>query len=138
VNASSIKTATPEFKPLPVEEYAEGPGVTDNIYTPNAWVSIQTARKTFDPALGGPEGFDKWLIDIFTINPGEAYETYKTADLIWKKFGSTFMITDPIIRFIPILTEYLREFIRSSIRDGISYIEVRTAFVIRFDYSFDS
>jgi len=37
----------------------------------------------------------------------------------------------PIIRFMLIQREYLRLFIRSSIEDGISHIEVRVNFFIK-------
>ncbi|KAG9318586.1 hypothetical protein JVU11DRAFT_678 [Chiua virens] len=128
IDTSTVAQALPEIRAIPKEEYTQSCGITDAEYVPNTWVSLQTARETFDPALGGPEGFDKWIISTFVINPSEAYRSHNTPNKIWKKFQSTFVITDPIIRYLPVQKAYLREFIMSSIADGISYIESRYNF----------
>ena len=36
-----------------------------------------------------------------------------------------------LIRFEPIMAEYFREFLLSSVADGISYVEVRAPFFLR-------
>ncbi|KAN0077187.1 hypothetical protein V8E55_011042 [Tylopilus felleus] len=110
------------------EQYMHSRGITDAAYIPNTWVDMHTARETFDPSLGGTEGFDQWIISAFVINPSEAYGTHNTPIKIWQKFQSTFAVTNPIIRYMPIQKAYLREFIMSSIADGISYIESRYNF----------
>lgn len=84
INATTIGSTLPEFRALPQNQFAEGPGVTDVSYVANEWVSLQQARNTFDPALGGPHGFDKWVLSAITINPKEAYETHNTV----KKVGN--------------------------------------------------
>ncbi|KAG1756381.1 Metallo-dependent hydrolase [Suillus paluster] len=133
LDASSLGNVLPNIRPIPVEQYpaADAVGITDVSYT-GGWVPINKARELFDPELGGPEGFDKWVLSTFVINPSDAFKTYNTPMKIWLKFGSTFGVTDPIIRFVPIQKEYLRLFIRSSIEDGISYIEVRTNFFTKY------
>ncbi|KAG1731765.1 Metallo-dependent hydrolase [Suillus lakei] len=133
LDAASLETVLPMIQPIPVEQYpaADAIGITDVSYT-GGWVPIKEARELFDPALGGPAGFDKWVLSAFMINPSDAYKTYNTPMKIWMKFGSTFHVTDPIIRFVPIQKEYLRMCIRSSIDDGISYIEVRTSFFKKY------
>ncbi|KAG2157483.1 Metallo-dependent hydrolase [Suillus clintonianus] len=133
LNASSLETVLPDIRPIPVELYpsADAIGITDASYT-NGWVPIKRARELFDPALGGPTGFDKWVLSAFMINPSDAFETYNTPTKIWMKFASTFHVTDPIIRFVPIQKEYLRMSIRSSIDDGISYMELRTNFYTNY------
>jgi adenosine deaminase CECR1 len=61
-----------------VEQYpANVIGITDVLYT-GGWVPIKKARELFDPALGGPVGFDKWVLSAFMINPSDAYNTYNT------------------------------------------------------------
>ncbi|KIL67962.1 hypothetical protein M378DRAFT_122268 [Amanita muscaria Koide BX008] len=132
VTAKNITSILPTFKPLPLSEYADGPGVTDQTYNPDTFVSIQKARSTFDPNLGGPEGFDKWVCSTMMINPAEAYGTHNTITKIWKKFASTFMVSTGLIRFVPVFTEYIREFFMSSIEDGISYVEPRINFMERY------
>ncbi|KAG2755856.1 Metallo-dependent hydrolase [Suillus brevipes Sb2] len=143
LNAASLETELPKIQPIPVEQYpaADAVGITDPLYT-GGWVPIKKARELFDPALGGPAGFDKWVLSAFVINPTDAFKTYNTPMKIWLKFGSTFTVTDvslwrtgsqyPIIRFVPIQKEYLRMCIRSSIDDGISYIEIRTSFFKKY------
>ncbi|KAH0830666.1 hypothetical protein J3R83DRAFT_2121 [Lanmaoa asiatica] len=67
-------------------------------------------------SLGGPEGFDKWIVSTFVINPSEAYGSHNTSN-------------KPIIKYMPIQKVYLREFIMSS-ADGISYIESHYNFTV--------
>ena len=78
VTAENIWTLCPTFKALSAAEYADGPGVTDQAYAPNTFVTIHKARNTFDTSLGGPEGFDNWVCSAMTINPAEAYGTHNT------------------------------------------------------------
>ncbi|KAF9227807.1 Metallo-dependent hydrolase [Gyrodon lividus] len=132
IDASTISGTLPEIMPVPEEQYTDSCGITDATYLPNTWVQIRKARKTFDPALGGPEGFDRWIINTFVLNPSEAYGTHNTSTKIWLKFQSTFVVTDPIIRYMPNQEAYLRRFITSSIADGISYIESRYNFIIDY------
>jgi adenosine deaminase CECR1 len=70
-NANISKTL-PEFRALTQEMFTESNiALTDPSYPPNTWVSLKKARDTFDPALGGPEGFDNWVVGSMTINPSE-------------------------------------------------------------------
>ncbi|KAF8637377.1 hypothetical protein AX17_002876 [Amanita inopinata Kibby_2008] len=131
VTIKNIQSITPTFRALPQANYADGPGVTDQTYIPHTWVNIQKARNSFDPALGGPEGFDKWVCSTLMINPAEAYGTHNTITKIWQKFQNTFIVSAGLIRFVPVFTEYLREFFISSIEDGISYVEPRINFMQR-------
>jgi len=78
-NASSLDTVLPDIRPIPVELYpaADAVGITDASYT-GGWVPIKKARELFDPALGGLDGFDKWVLATFVINPSDAFKTYNT------------------------------------------------------------
>ncbi|KZT26489.1 Metallo-dependent hydrolase [Neolentinus lepideus HHB14362 ss-1] len=128
LNAASIKRTLPEFSPLPKEEWSPLTCLTHDSYMPGEWVPIQKARESFDPNLGGPEGFDNWVIGCLTINPAEAYVTHKTTDKIWAKFTSTFRVASGLILYEPIWYPYIKEFFHASIDDGISYIEARINF----------
>ncbi|KAJ7087816.1 hypothetical protein C8R44DRAFT_27840 [Mycena epipterygia] len=129
LSALNISKILPQFSPLPREMFATSDvALTDPSYPPNTWVSLKKARAAFDPALGGPEGFDKWVIGSMTINPSEAYETHNTVNKIWGKFNSTFMVSTGLIRFLPVWKQYIYEFFRSSVEDGVSYVEVRINF----------
>nr|BAN05623.1 adenosine deaminase-like growth factor [Flammulina velutipes] len=129
LTSNTFHTVLPEFKALTAElRTNDSKSLTDALYVANSWVPIQTARDNFDPSLGGPEAFDKWVLGAMTINPSEAYGTHNTVTKIWQKFGSTFIVAGGIIHYMPIYTQYIREFILSSIEDGISYVEPRVNF----------
>ncbi|EJF66293.1 Metallo-dependent hydrolase [Dichomitus squalens] len=124
----TISTTLPEFRPLKESQWTTLTSLTDDAYTPGSWVPLASARETFDPSLGGPDGFDDWVIAALTINPTEAYHTHNTTDKIWQKFQSTFFVTRGFSRYFPLWIEYLREFFLSSVDDGISYVEPRVPF----------
>lgn len=170
INASNLQTTLPTFRGLP-QGFADAvSSLTGSSYAPETWVTIQNARENFDPSLGGPEGFDRWVIGTMMINPAEAYGTHNTITKVWLNpfterlaqiinvmyiadmgevhehlycFHSTFnerhlfhyFLTiggKGLIRFAPIFSEYIREFLLSSIEDGISYIEARVNFLYKY------
>ncbi|KAF9469287.1 hypothetical protein BDZ94DRAFT_1303779 [Collybia nuda] len=131
ITLSNVDSILPEFRALPLDQYSNALSVTETSYEPGTWVSIQNARAAFDPSLGGPTGFDKWVIGALMINPTEAYNTHSTIAKIWEKFTSTFIVSAGLIRFAPIFPEYIREFFKTSIEDGIMYIEARINFLYK-------
>ncbi|KAF5373694.1 hypothetical protein D9758_000760 [Tetrapyrgos nigripes] len=147
LTASNIQTVPPEFLCLPEDMYPDLAGsvsLTDANYQ-HTWISAQLARELFDPQLGGPGGFDRWVLAAMTINPSEAYGTHNTVKKvmlhisvqrfrsliatvgfqIWEKFASTFGVYERIVHYVPIFREYFRQFLLSAIEDGVSYIEIR-------------
>jgi adenosine deaminase CECR1 len=83
LTAQNIGSILPEFEPLPAEFYNfADTSLTSSAYVGNTWVNIARARETFDLALGGPEGFDKWVIDAMMIRPAEAYGTHNTVNKV--------------------------------------------------------
>lgn len=80
ISASTINSTLPEFRALSADQFSanDSPGVTESSYSPLSWVSLQQARQSFDAELGGPEGFDKWVLDAMMIRPEEAYGTHNT------------------------------------------------------------
>ncbi|RPD64538.1 Metallo-dependent hydrolase [Lentinus tigrinus ALCF2SS1-7] len=123
LTAGNVKATLPEFCPLPEREWTSVKSLTGSGYEPGTWVPLTSAREAF--GFGGPEGFDDWVVAALTINPSEAYVTHNTTDKIWKKFGTTFMVARGMSRYFPVYEDYVREFFRSSVEDGISYIESR-------------
>ncbi|KAJ6630590.1 hypothetical protein B0H10DRAFT_1981901 [Mycena sp. CBHHK59/15] len=138
LTALNVSKTLPEFKALTKEMFPNSDAsLTDTSYSPNTWISLQKARNAFHPDLGGLEGFDRWVIGALTINPTEAYSTHNTVDKIWEKFTSTFMVSTGLIRFAPVWKQYLYEFFRSSVEDGVSYVEVRINFFPEFMFGED-
>lgn len=82
IDNSTIMGTLPEIRPIPTEQHTDSCGITDAAYVPNTWVKMRTARETFDPSLGGPEGFDKWIVGTFVINPSEAYGSHNTPNKV--------------------------------------------------------
>ncbi len=80
IDSASIKTTLPEFSGLPVEFQASAcKSLTASDYVASDWIPIQTARKEFSVELGGPQGFDQWVLGSMRINPTEAYVQYNTS-----------------------------------------------------------
>jgi adenosine deaminase CECR1 len=80
VNAQNLGSIVPIFQPLPRSEWSSLSNLTDASYEPGTWVPLQKARDNFDPSLGGPEGFDQWVLRSLTISPSEAYHTHNTTE----------------------------------------------------------
>ena len=89
VTVQNIRSLRPTFRALSAAEYADGPGVTDQAYVPNTFVTIHKARNAFDTSLCGPEGFDNWVCSAMTINPAEAYGTHNTITKVFPKCHSS-------------------------------------------------
>jgi hypothetical protein len=83
ITSLTLSSTLPEFRALPREQFSEVPSLTDGTYEPGSWVALQRARETFDASLGGPEGFDNWVIGAMMINPTEAYNTHNTIAKVW-------------------------------------------------------
>ncbi|KIY73210.1 Metallo-dependent hydrolase [Cylindrobasidium torrendii FP15055 ss-10] len=129
INAQTISTTLPEFQALPVALRPQGASsICSGTYESGSWVSIQAARSSFSSELGGPGGFDSWVLRGMTINPAEAYGTHNTVTKIWQKFGSTFLVSGGFVLYMPIFEKYVREFLRSSVEDGVLYVEPRINF----------
>ncbi|VDB96742.1 unnamed protein product [Peniophora sp. CBMAI 1063] len=130
----------PTFAPLAISPFTAGSSAGMSAaqgYVGDTWVPVAEARKAFDPALGGPEGFDKWILDTQMVNPGEAYGTHNSIREIWIKFIQTFGVTSGIFRFRPLFRRYFRQVLLDSIEDGISYVEFRMNFQLKFMYGED-
>jgi hypothetical protein len=79
VNALTFASTLPEFRPLPPDQSIDDVSVlTDATYCPDSWVPLRKAREMFESSLGGPEGFDRWVIAAMMIDPAEAYGTHNT------------------------------------------------------------
>ena len=93
LNPTTLADAVPEFRGLPKAEWTTLTSISDAAYEPGMWVPLASARETFDKALGGPEGFDKWACAAMTINPSEAYGTHDTTDKV-RWYGGCIVFED--------------------------------------------
>jgi adenosine deaminase CECR1 len=95
ITPASLSCVLPQFGARPVagaREYMTAPTITDVNYTPESWISGRRARDAWPAAMGGPEGFDAWVVKSMVINPEEAYGTHNTTRKIWMKFVGAFSV----------------------------------------------
>ncbi|CCM04405.1 uncharacterized protein FIBRA_06582 [Fibroporia radiculosa] len=132
ITPNNLRATLPEFKALPQDQWTSLASLTEDSYVPNEYVPLHKARQNFDQSLGGPEAFDDWVVSALEINPSEAYGTHNTTAKIWAKFTSTFMVSGNLCHFLPLWRKYVREFLLSSVDDGISYVEPRINFWYKY------
>ncbi|EGO21083.1 hypothetical protein SERLADRAFT_417493 [Serpula lacrymans var. lacrymans S7.9] len=129
-----LSAIVPDFSVQHHDFHAEFLSLCDVSYVPNAWVSLRKAREMFSPTLGGPDGFEQWIIGALSINATEAYLTHNTNAKIWKKFTDAIALSSVLLKFTlppmklvyyaPIWSAYIRQFLVDNIADGVSYIEL--------------
>lgn len=76
ITTATSTTALPEFRPFKEVQLSQNASVTDPGYLAESWIPLYQARESF--SLGGPNGFDKWVLGAMSINPAEAYGTHNT------------------------------------------------------------
>ncbi len=92
-NLSSI---LPEFLALPRELFtSDNACITSDNYVPNTWVNISEARESFNPSLGGPGRFDRWVVDGMTLHPSDAYGTHNTVSKVSCYFANISCSNEP-------------------------------------------
>ena len=95
ITSANLSRLLPQFGAQPVageREYTKGPTITDVDYVSESWISARRAREEWPAAMGGPGGFDRWVVRSMVINPEEAYGTQNTTRKIWMKFVSAFSV----------------------------------------------
>lgn len=79
ITTDNYMSILPDFQPLTTSAaHTSSPSITSPDYTPDTYVSAQKVRAEWPMALGGPSGFDSWVVKAMTINPEEAYGTHNT------------------------------------------------------------
>lgn len=87
LSADNLSLNIPQIRVIPpTENAAKATSITSERYRLGTWVPYNQARENF--TFGGPEGFDKWLASLMTINPEEAYKTYNTSSKVLNTFSS--------------------------------------------------
>ncbi|KAJ7709654.1 adenosine deaminase-related growth [Mycena rosella] len=137
-SALNLSKILPQFSPFPRKMFTDSDtALTDTFYSPDTWVSLKKARASFDPALGGPAGFDKWVIAAMVISPAEGQSIGPAINLFEEKFTDTFTVSNGLPRFTPVWKQYIYEFLRASVEDGVSYVETRINFYSKYMFGED-
>lgn len=76
ITTSNSTTTVPDFRAFKEAQLSQNASVTDPDYPADCWIPLHQARRSF--SLGGPNGFDKWVLGAMTINPAEAYGTHNS------------------------------------------------------------
>ena len=95
ITPASLNQVLPQFGAQAVageRGYMIAATITDDDYVPESWISAQRVREAWPAAMGGPEGFDAWVVKSMVINPEEAYGTHNTTRKIWMKFVGAFSV----------------------------------------------
>lgn len=92
LDPSKIKEVLPQFRPLPANEFSAATSLTSESYSPGTWVSLRAARENFSPQLGGPDGFDKWVVSSMMISPQEAYQTHNSVKKVFRLLIVSFTV----------------------------------------------
>jgi adenosine deaminase CECR1 len=132
ITPANMVSIQPNLRPITANQNAAVTSLTDRAYRPDSWIPLAVARERFDPALGGPEGFDRWLTSKMSINPSDAYITHNNNIRIWDVFRSAVTLTRNLVYYFPIWGEYIRHFLQETYEDGISYVEARINFSPKF------
>ena len=81
---------------------------------------------------GGEAGFRKWLWNRCVVTPEESLRHHHGLDAIWRKFHSTFPNIGWMLFYEPIFRRALRRLFEQLADDGITYVDLRCAFLFEF------
>ncbi|EJD43037.1 adenosine deaminase [Auricularia subglabra TFB-10046 SS5] len=135
VTSSNVATILPEFRQMAPAYTTQHNNLTAVTYKTNEWVPYNQARNNFAAELGGPAGFDTWVRSTMKIDPNEAYKNFNSHRKMWDKLRNTFYVSNGLLRSLPLYVEYIKEYLRASVADGISYVEPRVNFLYKHYYS---
>ncbi|QKX63346.1 uncharacterized protein TRUGW13939_10516 [Talaromyces rugulosus] len=99
-------------------------------YSPSSLIHIRKAATTFPN--GGEEGFRKWLRGRMVISAEHSYQHHHGVNAIWDIFQRTFPFIGSILFYEPIFRACLRRMLTELSKDGIRYVDFRTAFVFEY------
>ena len=81
---------------------------------------------------GGEAGFKKWLWSRCVITPEESLFHHHGLDAIWRKFQSCFPNIGWMLYYEPIFRKGLQRLFTQLAEDGITYVDLRCAFMLEF------
>jgi len=99
-------------------------------YEPNTLVPVTLAADSYPD--GGREGWVKWMKDRSSVTQAESLDHHLGIDDVWRKLNAAFAIVPGIVYYEPIMRKFLREFFRTLLKDGVFWVEFRTAPFTRF------
>ncbi|KAL8278587.1 hypothetical protein RQP46_009079 [Phenoliferia psychrophenolica] len=95
-------------------------------YAPGTLVPVAVARPAYP---GGPDAFDKFVVSKLVVTPDSV--GWSPTE-VWAHFGSTFMVTDGLLRYEPVWEAYIAEVFATCAEDSVPYLECRINFLHEF------
>ena len=98
-------------------------------YSPYTPIPLKDAARMFPD---DNTTFKKWLQARCTITMEESLDHHHGLDAVWRKFQSTLRTVDWMLMYEPIFRRAMVRLFGQLAADGITYVEVRTAFMFEY------
>lgn len=93
-------------------------------YVPDTLVPVTVAADSYP---GGRQAWIDWMQDRCSITQSESLQHHLGINDVWAKLNSVFNTLPRIIYYEPIMRKFLQEFFRTLQKDGVRWLEFRTA-----------
>jgi len=103
----------------------DAPSIWSPDYVPDTQVPVTVAADSY-PNRGRQAWID-WMQDRCSITQSESLQHHLGINDVWAKLNSAFNTLPRIIYYEPIMRKFLREFFRVLQKDGVRWLEFRTA-----------
>jgi adenosine deaminase CECR1 len=103
--------------------------IWESSYEADTPVPIREAQRTFPDEQ---TTFKKWLVSRCTVTAEESLCHHHGLNAIWRKFQSTFRVITWMFTYEPIFRRALQRMLGQLAEDGITYVDLRIAFVFEF------
>ncbi|KAI9734177.1 MAG: hypothetical protein M1818_006949 [Claussenomyces sp. TS43310] len=105
------------------------PSKQGNIFAPNYvamdWMQYQDFLRAYP---GGVSACEQWLVDRLTFTEEQTHGQRQTVTGIWDEFAINTRMIKGLFGYESAFRDYTRELIRSFVKDGIQYAELRPNF----------
>nr|ACO10586.1 Cat eye syndrome critical region protein 1 homolog precursor [Caligus rogercresseyi] len=87
------------------------------------WTLMSSLRSSLSEST-----VNKWLLQHLDIRVKDPEKTYADIDEVWDAFMGVMIAVQELISYAPIYDDYMYRGLYEFMRDGVSYIEIRTVF----------
>jgi adenosine deaminase CECR1 len=102
----------------------DAPSIWSPEYVPDTLVPVTIAADSYP---GGRQAWVNWMQDRCSITQSESLQHHLGINDVWAKLNSAFNTLPRIIYYEPVMRKFLREFFRVLHKDGVRWLEFRTA-----------
>ncbi|KAF4635584.1 hypothetical protein G7Y89_g2511 [Cudoniella acicularis] len=109
----------------------KGASIWGKKYVAKTWIPITVAADSYPD--GGRKVFVAWMKDRCSITQAESLQHHLGVDDVWRKLNSAFSILVGIIYYEPVMRQFLRQFFKTLLEDGVRWVEIRAAPFTKFN-----